>query len=450
MIRTFQNTATKIPAKANNAFRARTLYEVDRSTGRLFLNLHEGQARAWNSDRRFVFVLAGTQGGKTSFGVWWLWREINRLGSGDYLAVTASYDLFKLKMLPTIREVFENTFGIARYWSGDRILEIADPERGFLAKRRDDPMYARIILRSAESGSGLESATARAAWVDEAGQDAFTLETWEAILRRLSLSEGRVLATTTLYNAGWIKSEIYDSWLSGDKDVEIIQFDSTLNPNFSKKEFERARGKMQDWRFRMFYKGEFAKPAGLIYSGFDSESQVLEDFAIPSHYPRYVGLDFGAVNTAKIWIAFDPYKKIYIAYREELSGDKDTKTHVREANAVAKGENIIAYFGGSPSEDQQRRDWTSAGIRVNRPNVADVEGGIDRVAGLINSKRFFVFRSCRGILDELGTYKRKLSKSGDVLDEIENKRTFHRLDAIRYAIAGIVESDSGSFVIKAL
>ena len=31
------------------------------------LSLHTGQAKAWRSDKRFVFVIAGTQGGKTSF-----------------------------------------------------------------------------------------------------------------------------------------------------------------------------------------------------------------------------------------------------------------------------------------------------------------------------------------------------------------------------------------------
>jgi hypothetical protein len=31
--------------------------------GRLSLNFHPGQWRAWKSERRFVAVLAGTQGG---------------------------------------------------------------------------------------------------------------------------------------------------------------------------------------------------------------------------------------------------------------------------------------------------------------------------------------------------------------------------------------------------
>jgi hypothetical protein len=38
------------------------LWQVNDS-GELRLRLHPGQARAWQSQRRFVFCLAGTQGG---------------------------------------------------------------------------------------------------------------------------------------------------------------------------------------------------------------------------------------------------------------------------------------------------------------------------------------------------------------------------------------------------
>lgn len=227
------------------------------------LNLHTGQGRAWRSDKRFIFVFAGTQGGKTSFGPWWLWNEIQKYGGGDYLAVTASFDLFKLKMLPELRMVFENTLNVGRYWSGDKVLELREnPDVPFQATRADDPMWGRIILRSAQSSGGLESATALAAWLDECGQDGFTLEDWEAVQRRLSLSQGRVLGTTTLYNLGWTKAEIFDRWKEGDPDIEVISFPSYLNPAFPKKEYDRMKDRLPEWRFSMFYKGEFARPAG--------------------------------------------------------------------------------------------------------------------------------------------------------------------------------------------
>jgi hypothetical protein len=128
---------TKLPVwKTRPAEIGRPLWEWD-ADGTIWLNLHAGQQRAWESDRRFVLVLAGLQSGKTSYGPWWLAEQIRQLGQGDYIAATATYDLFKLKMLPALRECFETALGWGRYWSGDRIIELADPHTGQFWATRD-------------------------------------------------------------------------------------------------------------------------------------------------------------------------------------------------------------------------------------------------------------------------------------------------------------------------
>lgn len=420
--------------------------------GRLHLAMHDGQLEAWDSDARFTFVLAGTQSGKTSWGPWWLWREIRQTadpsgGANDYIAVTASYDLFKLKMLPELRNVFEHTLRWGRYWSSDRILELADPATGkFWAGSSDGRMWGRIVLRSASSGGGLESLTGRAGWGDECGQDQFTIETWEALQRRLSLYRGRFLGTTTPYNLGWLKSEVYDRWTSGDTDFRVVQFPSYYNPLFDRAEYERARRTMPKHRFEMFYRGLLTKPAGLIYDCWDDDVHLVDDFEIPPAWPRYVGLDFGAVNTALLWIAEDQAKGVYYAYRESLEGGVTTREHVHRAARLAGLENVVLWLGGAPSEDQQRWDWQAEGISVIRPYVSDVEGGIARVYGLVKPKRLKVFRSLRGLRDEIGSYKRKLDAHGQPTEEIADKRTYHRLDALRYvstALGGAALAKTG-------
>ena len=59
-------------------------YELT-ADGVLRYRFHPGQWQAWNAERRHVVVLAGSQGGKTSFGPAWLHREIQTAGPGDYL-----------------------------------------------------------------------------------------------------------------------------------------------------------------------------------------------------------------------------------------------------------------------------------------------------------------------------------------------------------------------------
>ena len=301
-------------------------------------------------------------------------------------------------------------------------------------------MWGRIILRSAQSSGGLESATAKAAWLDECGQDGFTLEDWEAVLRRLAINRGRVLGTTTPYNVGWLKSQVYDRWRDGDPDYNVVNFPSVMNPAFPPEEFERARRTMQDWRFQMFYRGLIdVKPAGLIYHDFTDE-MLVDPFPIPVGWDRVVGLDFGGANTAKLWLAQDPKTEIWYAYREELSS-KTTRDHAKEVRESMPDpeeheDEVLGAWrvtGGAPSETQERRDWGAAGVRIEEPRVSAVEPGIDRVVELIKSG-FRVFRTLKGLRDELGSYRRRMDDAGDPTDQIVDKRSFHRLDALRYGV----------------
>lgn len=384
---------------------------------------HPGQREALNSLRRFVFIIAGTQSGKTSFGPWWLAREIENLGDGDYLAVTASYDLFKLKMLPEMKAVFCARLGW-EWHASERVLANGNK---------------RIILRSANSEGGLESATAKAAWLDECGQDSFRLESWEAVLRRLSLSEGRVLGTTTPYNQGWLKQNIYDRWARGDGRYHVIQFKSTMNPAFPVSEYERARETMPEWKFRMFYDGEFSRPAGMIYDSFRDTQCKISPFAIPAAWPRYGGLDFGGQHTAALCYAEGPDGTLYLI-KEYLEGGRSIEEHAKEFI----GWNCKIWVGGSKSEGQWRREFRRYNLPVMEPQFSDVETGIDRVYSCHKKDEIMVFDTMAGYLDQKMTYSRVLDANGAPTEAIKNKDTYHYLDAERYII-GRIRGGSGGW-----
>lgn len=411
----------------------------------LVVNAHAGQLRALQSSARWILVLAGLQSGKTSFGPWWLANEIRRRGSGDYFAVTASYDLFKLKMLPAIRETFEHALGWGRYWSSDRVMELADPVSGkFYASRADDRMYARIILRSAESSGGLESLTALAGWADEAGQDSFDLETWHAMRGRLSLALGRLLFTTTLYNLGWLKSELYDAAQRGDTEIDVIQFDSTVNPAFPADEFESQRARLPDWKFNMRYRGQYSRPAGLIYDSFrdwtidedGTRGHLVKRFAIPETWQRYLGLDFGGVNTAGVFYAEDPATGALVLYRTYLEGGRTAREH---ASALLSGEPSYPFcVGGSRSEGQWRREFAMGGLGVAEPDISDVEIGIDRVYGAHKRGEILVFDDLQDYLQQKRSYSRPIDPAtGEPMPGIANKSIYHFMDAERYIIGRI-------------
>lgn len=430
------------------------------------LKFHRAQDITYNSNKRLIGMIAGTQGGKTSFGPHWLYKEIKLRNGGDFIAVTSSYDLFKLKMLPSMIAVFEGIYGIGRYWTGDRIIEIKNPDTGeFMAKKVSDRMWARIILRSAEATSGLESSTAKGAWLDEAGQPNFTIDAYRAIRRRLTLNKGRILFTTTLYQLGWLTSEIIDPatdtgntsfeyvnqaeiehTISEDANTEIIQFDSILNPLFPIEEYEEMKAKLPDDVFQMQYRGRKAKRRFLIYDCFNREINTCPPFYVSDEWKKFVGVDFGSVHTAAVFCAENPETKQLFIYKEYLDGGKLISGH---AQSLLNGlHNFRGAFGGARNEDQWRSEFGKHGFPIQPPETNDVEIGIERVYAQIKLGNVIVFNTCNKLLSEIDKYRRRRNDSGDALEEIENKNDFHMLDSLRYVVATMRRGDTKVKVVK--
>lgn len=410
--------------------------------GKLRLHFHPGQYRAWQSKKRFIAILAGTQGGKTSFGPHWLHREIKECGPGDYMVVTPTFPLLDLKALPEFRKLFESILFLGKY--------IGSPARQFrfseFGQKKLFGDYGRdyqtnIFFGYATEPDSLEAATAKALWADEAGQKKFRLASWEALQRRLSIHQGRALFTTTIYNLGWLKTQFWDKWKAGNPHYDVIRFKSIENPNFPKAEYERAKAELPVWKFQMFYEALFTKPAGLIYDCIDEEKHKIPRFTIPDSWERYLGLDFGGVNTVGLFFAEDPkiltrpdgttYQKLY-GYREYKSGGRTAKEHTEH---LTRNEPMIpTCVGGSKSEGQWRDEFRAAGLPVQEPDVSEVEVGIDRVYGANKRNEIYYFNDLMGFWEHKLTYSRELDDNGEPTEKIEDKETFHFMDAERYII----------------
>jgi len=388
--------------------------------GTLRFHFHPGQTRAWDCEQRQVLVLAGSQGGKTEWGNVWLNREIERRGEGDYLVVTATYPLLNLKLLPAFLDLFQTTLRRGRWFESSKVFEYSGGK-------------TRVIFGSATNPESIESATAKAAWLDEVGQRQFRREAYEGAMRRLTIHQGRMLLTTTPYVLGWFKSELYDWAVQGDPSIGLVQFSSVMNPAFPREEFERARATLPAWKFAMFHEGKFAKPAGLIYDCFDTATHAVPRFPIPESWPCYQGVDFGPVHTAGIWLAQDPASGILYAYREYQSETKGhAEDHARRFRELSGRENIRKRAGGSHTESGWRDAYTAAGWPLVEPVVSSVEVGIDRVYALVKQARLLVFDDLQATLDQLGTYSRELDANYQPTEVIQDKAEYHLLDALRY------------------
>jgi hypothetical protein len=249
--------------------------------------------------------------------------------------------------------------------------------------------------------------------------------------------------TTTPYYLGWLKSKFWDPWQAFGRnhpEIDLIRFPSTANPAFPQAEYDRAKATLPRWKFDMFYNAIFTRPAGMIYDCFDESVHKVKEFAIPATWRRYVGLDFGGVNTSAVFVTQDPLSGSYYVYGEYLEGGKTAAGHAKAI--LGNGLHHLTAYGGAPSEGQWRREMSSGGLSVQRPRIKEVEVGIDRVYGLIQSDKLYVMDNCPDLLDEIMGYSRELTDEGEPTEKIENKNDYHRLDALRY-ICSIFQAGAG-------
>lgn len=400
------------------------------------VHFHQGQTRALRSTKRTVAIIAGTRAGKTSTGPWWLHREMKARGPGDYLIAGPSYPILDKGAGPEIDHVFGQLLGLGTLRTNPFQFRFSDAGCkklwGAIPKRRP-----RIIFGHADSPNSLQAMGAKAAWLDEAGQPEFKLDSYYAIRQRLAFDKGRMLVTTTPYTlTGFLKTLIWDPWDKAKRnhpDLDVFSFDSLMNPAFPRDEYERAMREMPAWKFDLFYRGKFTRPAGLVYDCFDELMNKCPRFSIPSEWKRYMGLDFGAINTAAVYFAEHPVTKVLYAYREYWHGGLLAKEH---AEQMLKGELGLptAAIGGSKSEDQWRAEFRSGGLPVREPDITEVELGINRVYGEFATGGLVIFDDLDHTLNDIMTYSRELDAMGEPTEKILDKNDFHLADCLRYGV----------------
>jgi PBSX family phage terminase large subunit len=381
-------------------------------------SLHPGQSKAWRSEARFVSVIAGTGGGKTWFGPQWLYREMCAHPKEDYLVVAPTYGLLQRVTFPTFMSLMENVLpGItANYKAMERTLTL--------------PTGGHVFFGSADRPITLEGVHVRAIWLDEAGQ--MKREAWEVCQRRIGHKQGRILITTTPYNMGWLKLEVYDRYKAGDPDYDIIQFPSYWNPSYSRDEYERAKKTLPDWKFSMFYDGKFTRASGLVYQDLDPAVHVVHPFNIPDSWPRYVGVDFGfTAPTAAVWGALDPDDRLYI-YREYYQTGKLPEDTAKDIIDLSGKETIEQAFC-DPEDPAAIVKYQHLGIRATEA-YNTIKPGVIEVIGRLRTKRLFIFAGCFYTLDEAEQYKWRMKD--DKMDDEPVHEYCHALDAVRYLVMG--------------
>jgi hypothetical protein len=384
---------------------------------------------------RTLGAIAGTGGGKTSMGYWWLHLRMEAEPGYGWGLCEPTYPMLSKIILnspdperPNILTWLKWAGIYKNYYAVDRIIETT---------------LGQIYLGSADNPDSMQGPALKGYWLDEAGM--MSLTAYQTALQRVSFYDGQVLITSTPYNRGWLKTDIFDK--ADDNRIHVERWRSIDNPKFPKHVYYEMRdgvNAMQRHRFSMMYDAAFERPVGMIYASFNADKCVIEPFKIPKSWPRYVGQDYGPVNTAVLWYAKNPSKYqgwpagTMFGYREYLEGNKSIEQHVKDLKKLSKGEPIVRKVAsGLPSERQWRREFSEKGWHLQECKVTDVEMGIDKVWALHQRNGLVYFNTMRYTLSQKEEYHRKLDESQEPTEVIEDKAKFHFMDAERYIQAAL-------------
>ncbi len=215
-------------------------------------------------------------------------------------------------------------------------------------------------------------------------------------------------------------------------------FPSFVNPYLSQAALAEIVQDMSDMSYRkeILAEDEDVELSWLVYHPFNETACKIKRFPIDDKWPRFVGHDFGGANPAALFFAQDPATGYFYAYHEYLPGaGRSIAEHVEAFKVIAKDTIVIKRAGGSHGEDEIRQGYTSHGWPIQEPKIRNVAPQIDRVLGMMELNKVFVFNDLYNYLGELVSCMWKRDNEGRITNIIDHEERFHLCACARYILS---------------
>ncbi len=208
----------------------------------------------------------------------------------------------------------------------------------------------------------------------------------------------------------------------------------------------------EEWWINRYLKGSFKYTEGLVYPEFNK--WFCDPFAIPDHWQRIAGIDFGRRDpTAYILGAIDPGKQVIYFYREVYISleDKDISEAIKRIKEAEAG--IPEYLWAYPRQGDPRgrnrdqvsgKSWIDAynehGIMIVPAENMEHDSlapTITKLAAYAKYGKVRFFKTLHYLYKEMRSYKYPSRSLGDEKNQGEKPMDSnnHLPDAVRYAMA---------------
>lgn len=393
---------------------------------------HPFQEQFVNSECKRIVVRAGRRGGKT---VGLATRAVKRFIEGRRQLYTA----------PTSEQV-------GKFWfEANRAL--AEPiQAGVFKKNESETFIEKIGTEQRIKGKTAWNAdTLRGDYADDLYMDEYQLtneDAWELVGAPMLLDNNGnavfVYTPPSLRTAGVSKArdprhaaKMFRS-ASDDKTGrwEAIHFTSHDNPHISREALGEIVQDMstQSYRQEILAEDDDIQLSWLVYSKFNERVCTISRFPIPKEWLIYSGHDFGQANPACLFLAQNPATGDFYAFKEYAPGAGfSAAQHVEKFIEFTQGYNVLRRVGGNvTTEEEIRQNYTAHGWPITAPKVTKVNAQVDRVIGLMELNKLFIFDDLWKLLEEIFNCLWELDNEGRITNKIKNEARYHLLACLRY------------------
>lgn len=412
---------------------------------------HELQEAFVNSECKRVAIKAGRRGGKT-VGI--AKKHVKRFLKGRrqlYAAPTnTQVDTFWFEVKRALKEPLEA--GVYKKDESERYIELPGTKQRIKAK------------------TAWNAETMRGDYGDDVTLDEFQLMNEDAldqvVYPMLIDNNGSLTLIHTppsLHSAGVSKardprhaSKQFKKAMADDR-WETYHFTSHDNPFISHEALEDITKdmSMDSYRREIMAEDDEIEDSWLVYSVFNEKKCKIQPINIDPKWPVYSYHDFGSANPAALFMAVmmddKPvmtstggaiHKGDHIIFREYCpGGGRSTFEHVQEWESwgyyyeSSRNKNTTMTYsvgGNQNTEDEIREAYKMHGWPIHAPRIKHVKVQIDRVKGVMELDKLWIFDTCWGLLSEISNCMWKLDKENKPTDVINDEAKYHRLACLRY------------------
>ena len=410
---------------------------------------HLPQKRMVESTKKRLIVKAGRRGGKTvGFAI----RAIKKFLEGRR----------QLYAAPTSEQTDTFWFEVKR--------ALAEPVQAGIFKQNESEQFIELpnTKQRIKAKTAWNANTLRGDYADDLYLDEFQLmaeDTWDEVGAPMLLDNNGnavlIFTPPSLKAAGVSKARAprHASKLfkKAQADItglwETIHFTSLDNPFISKEGLAIITGdmSMDSYRREIMAEDDEIELSWLVYGKFNESVCKIPRFQIPANWPVYSGHDFGQANPAALFLAqvklpLPPDAPQYmrygdlVAFREYCPGSGySIPQHRDRFREITSGYEVKKSVGGNPhGEDEIRQGYLAHGWRIQAPVLGKINAQIDRVIGIMELNKLFIFSDMTFLLAELSNCLWQLGVDGKSINKVNNEQRYHLLACLRYVVSDFI------------